>query len=471
MKGSPRAVARQVRMDEAPEALAMTVHLLANAGHGALLQQTLDQLLRCICPQVRLFLVSERVSPAARYYDKGHPRCSRSRFPGMSVLLFLHESLGEERLVCVLDSLQRWPWQCYPAQQAPGRPCPYILANQDFYSLDSQMPVWGVRQVHCGPEILRVTLYCSFDNYEDAIRLYEMILQREATLQKSTFCCFVLYATEGFALQLSLKQLPLGVSVDPKESSVLQFRVQEIGQLVPLLPHPCVPISHTRWQTQDYDGNKILLQVQLSPGLGVRNGELSYLNGTVGSDTLPQGSMLNPVSAGRTLEPRSRRSRGRRFKVGSIDLPEPGEHPASPGSKNTAWKSPGCSPQAFIQPHLPSPHLESAVKIKVLHRKNSFERLEAETNVDTGFTVVDSEPWPSFLSRLPRGLCASQPPSYVPASSLGAASSQHNGSIKERAHTLSLAGQRELGTRKSTSKCPLHQPIQNEEKEEEEFFI
>lgn len=106
-----------------------------------------------------------------------------------------------------------------------------------------------------------MTLYCSFDNYEDAVRLYEMILQRDATSQKSDFCFFALYATDSFALQLSLKQLPLGMSVDPKESSVLQFKVQEIGQLVPLLPHPCVPISRTRWQTRDYDGNTILLQV------------------------------------------------------------------------------------------------------------------------------------------------------------------------------------------------------------------
>ena len=254
------AVLKQSRMEETQEPLALTVHLLANSGHGSLLQQTLDQLLDCVCPGAHLFMVSERVSPV-RNYDKCHPR--RSRFPGMSVLLFLNESRGEERLFRVLDSLRRWPWHCYPAPNIRGSPGPSLLAHQEFYSLDNQMPVWGVRQAHSGTEILRVTLYCTFDNYEDAISLYEMILQREATLQKSNFCCFVLYATERFALQLSLKQLPLGVSVDPKESSVLQFKVQEIGQLVPLLPHPCVPISRTRWQTQDYDGNKILLQVSL----------------------------------------------------------------------------------------------------------------------------------------------------------------------------------------------------------------
>lgn len=100
----------------------MTVHLLANAGQGLLLQQTLDRLLDCICPDIRLFLVSERASPV-KYYDKCYSK--RSRFPGMSVLLFLQENLGEERLFRVLDSLQHWPWQCYPTQNAQGRPCPY----------------------------------------------------------------------------------------------------------------------------------------------------------------------------------------------------------------------------------------------------------------------------------------------------------------------------------------------------------
>ncbi|NXD08958.1 F124B protein, partial [Nothocercus nigrocapillus] len=87
------------------------------------------------------------------------------------------------------------------------------------------LPVWGVRQVHCGSEIVRVTLYCSFDNYDDAVRLYETILQKEAAPQKSNLCVFVLHAAAGVVVQLCLKQLPAGVPVEPKESSVLQFKV------------------------------------------------------------------------------------------------------------------------------------------------------------------------------------------------------------------------------------------------------
>ncbi|KFO75776.1 Protein FAM124B, partial [Cuculus canorus] len=235
----------------------MTVHLLTNLGHSVFLQQTLDRLLEWICPDIHLFLISERVTPL-KYYER---YCKRScGFPGISVLLFLLEDLGEERIFQVHEQFQSPPWRYKCAQIASEQTHPYATAHQDFYSLDDQMPVWGIRRVHCGPEILRVTLYCSFDNYEDAVRLYEMILQKEATTQKSNFCVFVLYATQNVAVQLCLKQLPIGVAVEPKESSALQFRVQEMGQLVPLLPNPCIPISSTRWQTQDYEGNTILLQ-------------------------------------------------------------------------------------------------------------------------------------------------------------------------------------------------------------------
>lgn len=456
-------------MDETQEPLALTVHLLADTGNGLILQQALDQLLNCICPEVRLFLVSERARPV-NYQEKYHPR--RARFPGMSVLLFLQESLGQERLFRVLDFLQRSPWQGFPTQHAQGRPCPYLPANQEFYSLHNQMPVWGMRPVHGGTDILRVTLYCSFDNYEDAIRLYEMLLQRDATVQKSDFCFFVLYAIEGFSLQLSLKQLPLGMSVDPKESSVLQFRVQEIGQLVPLLPNPCVPISSSRWQTQDYDGNKILLQVQPKPGLGMKNGEHPFLNGCLRGDMHPQDSRLNSVSTQRNLEPRSRRrSRSRRFKVKSLELPQPSgtwENFRDPLWRRSGWSTLADSSSSGMQQRRLSIPVEPKMGMNTLTEKG-FEKLEAETNVDTGFTIINSEPRRSFLSRFPKGFWSSQPPRCLSGSSLEVTTFPNQGVFKDRLRTLSLPGHRDFGAKKAISKCPHHLPVQGEEKEE--FFI
>ncbi|XP_041270417.1 protein FAM124B [Onychostruthus taczanowskii] len=276
-------------MDDGAESL-LTVHLLTHLGHSFPLQQTLDRLLDWLCLDIRLFLVSER-TPPLKYYERYRKRsCS---FPGISILVFLHEDLGEERIFQVHEQFQRPPWRHQRAQFANGQSPP---CQQDFYGLDEQLPVWGVRRAHRGPEILRVTLYCSFDNYEDAVRLYELILQKEGTLQKSTLCVFELHATPDVAVQLCLKQLPLGVTAEPPDSAALQFRVQEIGQLVPLLPNPCVPISSTRWQTQDYEGNTILLKVQSSSRTPETNIGLSQQRRNTGSGRIQQDCVPAPLS-------------------------------------------------------------------------------------------------------------------------------------------------------------------------------
>eukprot|EP00062_Callorhinchus_milii_P000628 gi/632934808/ref/XP_007886586.1/ PREDICTED: protein FAM124B isoform X1 [Callorhinchus milii] len=244
--------------EESQDPFQMTVHLLANPGESQPLQQILDCLLQWLSPDIQLFHVSERAAPVKCPMSPS----KRPSYPSLSVILFFHEDFGEERILQVHDFFQGPPWRYHHSESVGGKILPYMICCQDFYSLDANMPIWAVRQVHYGSEILRVTLCCSYENFEDAVKLYELILQSKATVQKSDFCCFTVYSNQSFCIQLSLKQLPLGVSVNLKESAVLQFRVQAIGELVPLLPNPCVPISNTRWQTEDYDGNKILFQVR-----------------------------------------------------------------------------------------------------------------------------------------------------------------------------------------------------------------
>ncbi|XP_067102733.1 protein FAM124B [Osmerus mordax] len=259
-----------------PAPLLMSMHLLANPGDSLLLQHTLDRLLRWLCPSLHVFHVSERACPL-RDYARAR-LCPVAGYPSLAVTIFLHEAYGEERILRVLDFLQRPPWQYHHTESCGGRAGgvhitsstspsnallrPYLLPSRDFYSLGTGMPVWGVRPVHCGGEMLRVTLYSGYDNFEDAVRLYETVLQRQAEEQKTGFCWFTLHTEPGLCLQLALKQLSPGTRVEPCGSAVLQFRVEEIGQLVPLLPNPCTPISATRWQTEDLDGNKVLFQVK-----------------------------------------------------------------------------------------------------------------------------------------------------------------------------------------------------------------
>ncbi|XP_035478604.2 protein FAM124B [Scophthalmus maximus] len=265
---------RRVRPQRQQQPLLMNLHLLANPGDSLLLQHTLDRLLRWLCPSLRIFHVSERAAPFRSYTRL----CPVAGYPSLAITFFLHEAYGEERILKVLDFFQRPPWQYHHTESCGNRtgginitstssPAnaqlrPYLLPSRDFYSLGAGMPVWGVRPVHCGGEILRVTLYSGYENYEDAVRLYETVLQRQAEEQKTGFCWFTLHSEPGLCLQLALKQLSPGVRVEPCSSAALQFSVDEIGQLVPLLPNPCTPISNTRWQTEDLDGNKVLFQVK-----------------------------------------------------------------------------------------------------------------------------------------------------------------------------------------------------------------
>ncbi|XP_026138722.1 protein FAM124B-like isoform X1 [Carassius auratus] len=246
----------------------LTVHLLTDPGASLLLQHTLDRLLKRVRPGLRLFHVSERACPV-------HAQRPAAGHPSHAVTIFLHECYGEERILRVLDFLQRPPWQYHHTEscgagEPRGHPSvpssallrPYLLPSRDFYSLGVGMPVWGVRPVHYGGEVVRVTLHSSYDNFEDTVRLYETVLQRRVEEQKTGFCWFTLLTEAGFSLQLAIKQLSPGVRPEPCSSTVLQFRVGEIGQLVPLLPNTCSPISASRWHTEDLDRNKILFQVK-----------------------------------------------------------------------------------------------------------------------------------------------------------------------------------------------------------------
>lgn len=60
--------------------------------------------------------------------------------------------------------------------------------------------------MHCGGEILRVTLYSAYDNYEDAVRLYETVLQRQAEEQKAGFCWFTLHMGKALECLLLIVQ-------------------------------------------------------------------------------------------------------------------------------------------------------------------------------------------------------------------------------------------------------------------------
>uniref|UniRef100_A0AAY4D7C5 FAM124 domain-containing protein n=1 Tax=Denticeps clupeoides TaxID=299321 RepID=A0AAY4D7C5_9TELE len=225
----------------------VTVHLL----------HTLDRLLKWVSPDLRLFHVSERAAPLSA------PPSGPGGLPRPHHHPLLHEALGEERILHVLDFLQRTPWTVPPHGEAA---CPAGPPARDFYSLGAGMPVWGVRPVHCGAEVrARHAATAAMTTTTTRCACTRWCLQRRAEEQKAGFCWFTLAVGRGLSLQLALKQLAPRHEGGAVPVGGAAVRAAEMGQLVPLLPNPCSPISATRWQTEDLDGNKILFQVLLHP--------------------------------------------------------------------------------------------------------------------------------------------------------------------------------------------------------------
>ncbi|XP_048015814.1 protein FAM124B isoform X2 [Megalobrama amblycephala] len=391
------------------ELLLVTMHLLTNPGDSLLLQHTLDRLLKWVRPGLRLFHVSERACPLHDYARAN--LCPVAGHPSHAVTIFLHESYGEERILRVLDFLQCPPWQYHHTESCGGREGgahvsstaspssallrPYLLPSRDFYSLGAGMPVWGVRPVHYGGEVVRVTLHSTYDNFEDTVRLYETVLQRRVEEQKTGFCWFTLLTEQGFNLQLAIKQLSPGVRVEPCYSAVLQFKVGEIGQLVPLLPNTCSPISATRWHTEDLDGNKILFQVKAPaqpqgfltsafplscPRMLLRNGATARPPST-SPCRKPSHLKEHPVGRSRVEPPPDRCPRGLRLaSCGRESMGSDGTCSTPPGSScySSQRSSPACLSVNWYEPAITS---ETSISCLLL------EEEEPETNVDTGCAV------------------------------------------------------------------------------------
>ncbi|XP_058404096.1 protein FAM124A [Diceros bicornis minor] len=246
----------ELSLEEAQDPFLVSIHIIADPGESQPLQEAIDKVLAWIHPDLQLFRVSERRASRRR---RKPPKVAQ---PALAVVLFLQEEYGEEQILQLHRTLQRPPWRHHHTERVPGRFLPYLPCSQDFFTLAPGTPLWAIRPVHYGREIVRFTIYCRHDNYADILKFYELILRRSPSQRKTDFCIFPIFSNLDVDIQFSLKRLPCDQTPVPTDSSVLEFRVKDIGQLVPLLPNPCSPISEGRWQTEDHDGNKILLQAQ-----------------------------------------------------------------------------------------------------------------------------------------------------------------------------------------------------------------
>ncbi|CAK6442888.1 unnamed protein product [Pipistrellus nathusii] len=246
----------ELSVEEAQDPFLVSIHIIADPGESQPLQEAIDGVLAWIHPDLQLFRVSERRAPRQR--RRRAPKAKAAQ-PALAVVLFLQE---DEPVLRLHRALQRPPWRHHHTERVPGRLLPYLPCSQDFFTLAPGTPLWAIRPLHYGREIVRFTVYCRHHSYADILRFYQLILRRSPSQSKADFCIFPVFSSPDVDIQFSLKRLPCDQHPVPTDSSVLEFRVRDLGELVPLLPNPCSPISEGRWQTEDHDGNKVLLQAQ-----------------------------------------------------------------------------------------------------------------------------------------------------------------------------------------------------------------
>ncbi|XP_078694733.1 protein FAM124A-like isoform X1 [Branchiostoma floridae x Branchiostoma belcheri] len=245
----------------------ITIHFIVDPGENTRTRRTLQPLLDWFDADLQLFCIAERGrkkrrgSSALQNGVNGHNNHDTPSYPSLAIMLFYHEELARDKISQVHECFKKPPWRFHHKAMPSGNVVPYPPNNQDFFTFAEDMPLWAARQVHYGTEHVRFVLFCSRGNWEDMISFYKMILRKDMDVRKTDFCCFVVYSQPGLDVQFALKMLPDNTKPKHVESAIMQFRVKEIGQLVPLLPNVCSPISDVRWQTTDYEGNKILLEV------------------------------------------------------------------------------------------------------------------------------------------------------------------------------------------------------------------
>ncbi|XP_033637977.1 protein FAM124A-like isoform X1 [Asterias rubens] len=241
---------------------ALTLHFVTDPGRSIKTKNLIKPLIKWFDPSFKLFNIAERSKPNGFQGDLNE--IERDVFPALSVMLFLNHDgeSTENKVEETQEHLTRKPWRYHHHAATPTKVYLCEPNNQNFYTTEHEMPLWGVRQVHYGNEHLRFMLYTSRDTWHDMIRFYCLLLGRDVEYQKDDFCYFLIHSTDNKTdVQFALKRAPKDCTCRPLNSAFLQFKVLDIGDLVPLMPHSCSPISPQRWQTTDPDGNVTLLLV------------------------------------------------------------------------------------------------------------------------------------------------------------------------------------------------------------------
>ncbi|KAH3813243.1 hypothetical protein DPMN_141695 [Dreissena polymorpha] len=231
-----------------------------------------------------------------------------AHLPGVALIVFLQENgaVGFERIQAVKRFFEKSPWKFHHSEQVQrGAINPYPYNSRDFYYTSEDLPLCAVRQVHTGKEFLRVMIFVSEANWLQMMQFYKLVLGKETDLKRDDFCMFTVCSFPSYDVQLALKKLQGDTKPRALGGVRLQFRLNDVSNIMAFLPNVCHPLSDTRWQTTDNDGNVIVLETPRFYGNStfMDRCSLSSRGSITGrSSSSRSGSFTRPAKTGQNLQ-------------------------------------------------------------------------------------------------------------------------------------------------------------------------
>ncbi|XP_052784713.1 protein FAM124A-like [Mya arenaria] len=239
----------------------MSIQFVTDSTEISSLEEVYQPIVNWIDPDLHILKItdkSECVDNEITSFDR-----TGARLPSVAMMVFLQEDgmVGFERIQSVKRYFEKSPWKFHHSEQVnKGAINPYPYNSRDFYYTAEELPLCAVRQVHTGKEFFRTVLFVSESNWTQMMQFYKLILGCEPDMKRDDFCLFTVSSYPNFDIQLALKKLQGDTKPRPLECVRLQFRVGDISNIMSLLPNVCRPLSDTRWQTTDNDGNVVILE-------------------------------------------------------------------------------------------------------------------------------------------------------------------------------------------------------------------
>ena len=239
----------------------MTIQFLTDTHEISAMEEVNQTIINRIDPDLHVLKITDK----SECIDNAFTSLSENsaRIPSMAVMVFLQEDgmVGFERIQTMKRYFEKSPWKFHHSEKVNrGAINPYPYNSQDFYYTSEDLPLWAVRQVHTGKEFFRTVLFVSESNWQSMMQFYKLILGSEPDVKREDFCLFTVSSFHNFNIQLALKKLQDDTKPRVLDSVRLQFLVNDISNIVSLLPNVCRPLSDTRWETNDNDGNVIVLE-------------------------------------------------------------------------------------------------------------------------------------------------------------------------------------------------------------------